>query len=325
MTNRFARLGVIFLGFAFLTCQSQATVRDDLNHAIALRNQGAFKEAVTVLKQIVNSTSPSTSPAETEEALSALGSAYLGAGNYSEARKCTEKALRLVKAANPENLKEEAAVLDQLGLVYMKLDDSSHESKVRDQALNLYEQLGDHEGIFEERNSQANLAIKTMKLRQAHELMDKAFEQMPFASKFATGDMATFYSNAGWLAYTESRSDAAFEAYKKALQSWTSAYGPHDYKVGETYIQIGKVYLQRNNVVDADSNIRRGMGILKQALGDNDPITLSALVPYSRLLDVEGQHDQAAQIQATVEQSLHGKFGIGSCTRRGSYEPYPRL
>ena len=325
MTNRFARLGVIFLSFAFVTCQSNATVQDDLNRALTLRNQGAFKEAVTALKQIVNTPSASMSSAEMEGALSALGSAYLGVGNYAEAKKYSEKALELVKAAIPENIHEEAAILDQLGLVYLKLDDSNRESKIRDQALDLYEQLGDHEGIFEERNSQANLAIKTMKLRQAHELLNKASEQIPLAGKVATGDMATFYGNAGWLAYTEGRSDAASEAYEKALQSWISAYGPHDYKVGETYIQIGKVYMQRNDLVDADSNIRRGLGILKQALGDNDPITLSALVPYSRLLDMEGQHDQAAQTQATVEQSLHGRFGVAPCARCGLYEPYPHL
>lgn len=321
MTNRFARLGVILLGFAYLTCQSGATVQDDLNRALTLRNQGAFKEAVTAFKQIVNTPSASMSPAEMEEALSALGSVYLGVGNYAEAKKYSEKALGLVKATNPGNLHEEAAVLDQLGLVYLKLDDGNRESKVRDQALNLYEHLGDHEGIFEERNNQANLAIKTMKLRQTHELLNKAFEQLPLVRKFAPGDMAIFYGNAGWLAYTENRSDAASEAYQKALRSWISAYGPHDYKVGETYIQIGKVYLQRNDLLDADSNIRRGLGILKQALGDNDPITLSALVPYSRLLDMEGQHDQAAQTQATGEQSLHGRFGVAPCTRCGLYEP----
>ncbi len=93
MTNRFARLGVIFLGFAFMTCQSEAIVQDDLNRALTLRNQGAFKEAVTALKQIVNSPSDSVSPTEMEEAVSALGSAYLGVGNYSEARKYSEKAL----------------------------------------------------------------------------------------------------------------------------------------------------------------------------------------------------------------------------------------
>jgi tetratricopeptide (TPR) repeat protein len=324
MEYRFARPCIILLCFALMVCQSKASVQDDLTVARDLRDRGDFKEAIAVLKRIVMAPSTSTTPAEIKATWNMLGSAYLATGNYSEARRSIEQALQIAKAAAPENLTEEAAALDQLGLVYLEVDDNSREFKVRDQALRIYEQLGDNAGIFAERNSQANLAIKTMKLKQAHEFLDEAFAQVPLARTISTADMAILYSNVGWLAYTENKPDAAFDAYQKALQFWIRAYGVHDYKVGETYIQLGKVYLQHSDVNDADSNIRKGMAILKQALGDNNPITLSAMVAYSRLLDVQGQHEQAAQLEASAERSLHGRFGTAPCTACDLYGRYPR-
>ena len=323
MKYRFARPCIILLCFALMVFQSKASVHDDLTVARDMRDRGDFKEAIAALKRIVMAPSASTTPAEMAAAWNMLGSAYLATGSYSEARKSIEQALQIAKAA-PENLTEEAAALDQLGLVYLEIDDNSSEFKVRDQALRVYEELGDNAGIFAERNSQANLAIKTMKLKQAHEFLDEAFARVPLARTISTGDMAILYSNVGWLAYTENKPDAAFDAYQNALQFWIRAYGVHDYKVGETYIQLGKVYLQHSDVNDADSNIRKGMAILKQALGDTNPITLSAMMAYSRLLDVQGRHEQAAQLEASAERSLHGRFGTDPCTACDLYGRYPR-
>lgn len=238
-----------------------------------------------------------------------LGAAYLSVEDYDDAEKAIRSELQVSKRS-PANLRGEAVALDGLSYLYMNRDDSAHEAKTRDEALHLYEHLDDHAGIFFEDNSQANLALKMMDLKRAHRFLDNAFAELPLIPRIEPGDVAQFYSNSGWLAYTEHKTDLALSSYQKALELWTQGNGLRYYKTAETYVLLGKVYLQRNDTETATADIQKGLLILEQTLGDKNPVTLSAELVYATALDARGQHTQAESIRASAEHFLHGRFGI---------------
>jgi tetratricopeptide (TPR) repeat protein len=309
MTSRFSMACILTLNFGLGTVLLHASVQDDLAQARTLRDHGRYTEEIEILKSVTQAPDNSGDRDDIASAWNMLGAAYLGVEDYNDAEKAIRSALQISKRS-PANLRGEAVALDGLSYLYMNLDDSARELKTREEALHLYERIEDHAGIFFEDNSQANLAIKTMDLKQAHHFLDDAFAQLPLIPHIEPGDVAQFYSNSGWLAYTERKSDLALSSYEKALGLWTQGNGLRYYKTAETYVLLGKVYLFRNDPDTATTNIRKGLLVLEQTLGDKNPVTLSAELVYATALDAHGQHTQAESIRASAEHFLHGRFGI---------------
>jgi tetratricopeptide (TPR) repeat protein len=284
------------LGLAAQTDVPQTIVR-----AYALQEQGHLAEAVALTRPLVDS--GVLQGADLARAWAVLGLAYTDQGAFSAAQHAFEQAISLLQSL-PENVRDYAAALDNLGLLYHAMGQLDTATDLRLKTLRLYEQIGDHSGIARVCNNLAAIALEQHKMKNAGKYLKRSTEEMKVATALDDRDLAAIYSIQAEFAGIHGDTQAEIAGYEHAMQLWKHTYKQEHANVGWGYILLGRAHANAGRTDEATQEMKQGLAILDRTLGRTNPAYLGAEIAYSRLLDETGAHNAAARLRAADETAL---------------------
>ncbi len=103
--------------------------------------------------------------------------------------------------------------------------------------------------------------------------------------------------------------DASDSLYTRALGIARLLHGDRHPLVGDGYISLGAVQLEKGNYAGAEDYDRKGLAIIEEWFGGDDPRTASARTMLARALVYEAKYDEAAPLLAqalSTQERLYG-------------------
>jgi tetratricopeptide (TPR) repeat protein len=289
------------LGLAAQTDNTPQTIA----RAFALEEQGRVAEAVAFTRPLIDS--GKLHGAELGRAWTVLGLAYTDQGALAPAQHAYEQAIAILQPL-PENLRDYASALDNLGLLYRAMGQLDSSIGLRLKTLHIYEQLGDHSGIARACNNLASLALLQRNMKKGKEYLKRSAEEMKVATALDDDDVAAIYSMQAEFARINGNTQAAIFGYKRALQIWKRAHGEDHRNTGWGYMLLGRADADAGRIDEATEAMKQGLSILEHLLGRLNPYYLEAEIAYSRLLDETGDHDTAARLRTTDQATLKAYY-----------------
>jgi hypothetical protein len=294
---------------ACLPLLAQIDPDEQLRQAFVLERQGQFGKVIAMTEPLTESSQMSS--LQLGRAFITLGVAYEGEGKFAEARNAFERSLQILDH-DPEHVTDYAAALDN----YAGLYNNSGEQKIAGEmwlkALHLHMQNGDHSGVTRSFMNLAGLALAQNRIREARKYAGRATDEMKQAHDLVDDDFAVLFETEAWLALAEGHPSIAAAKYGSSLEIVKRIRGEQHWLTGWDYMLRGKAYAQAHDMEKALDDMRKGLMILDQALGDRNPKYLAAQIAYSEVLYRAGSHAQAAQVNAAAQQAIKA-FYRGQC------------
>jgi tetratricopeptide (TPR) repeat protein len=269
--------------------------------ANALEQQGHLAEVVALTRPLIDS--GALHGAELAGAWAVLGLAYTDQGVFGAAQHAFEQAIHLLQSL-PENVRDYASALDNLGLLYRAMGQLETATDLRLKVLHIYEQIGDHSGIARACNNLASVALLQRDRKKAGKYLKRAAEEMKVATALDDDDVAAIYSMQAEFDGVNGNTQAAIDGYEHAMQLWKRAHKEDHQNTGWGYVLLGRAHANAGRIDEATREMQQGLSILDRTLGRTNPHYLEAEIAYSRLLDETGAHDAAARIRAADETTL---------------------
>jgi tetratricopeptide (TPR) repeat protein len=132
---------LLALFFAGSLVFAQANPQEQLHSALVLEQQGQFNQVISTLKPLMDSNRLTGYPLSTATML--LGAAYGSLGNFVEAQRSLDSALRLLEH-DPQHVTEYATALQKYAGLYCETGHLDAAQSLWLKALKLHQGLGDH-------------------------------------------------------------------------------------------------------------------------------------------------------------------------------------
>ncbi len=176
--------------------------------------KGDYKKAEGELKELI-AKSYGRDEEITEKALLILSSLYLDLGDYGKAESCLMDVLRMEHSKakrDRERMRAVASIVNNLGYVYSRAKDFEKAEKFYKEALRIYNELNDVNGVTTVLNNLSSLYVSTQKIERAKEtlsMIEKIKEVSPDLK-------AKYYFLKAKILEREGRLKEAMEHYMKA-------------------------------------------------------------------------------------------------------------
>jgi tetratricopeptide (TPR) repeat protein len=285
-----------------LWCQNDA--RQQLQRANSLEQNGQFEQAVDILRPLA--LSRQLTAAETGRAKILLGFAYQEENDLANARNAYEQAVRLFRD-EPSQKADYATALDNLANWFRVTGSLRAAKKLDKNALEQYEEAGDHAGAAWSSLHLAVLELTHKRQIDAELDLDKADNEAELVQNRDDGFFAALYSAKGWLAELKGQS-------RTAIFDYTQSIALRDCKTcvltGWEYALLGRAYANDGQLSSGLSNLRKGLAILGDSPGPRSRRYLAAEMAYSQVLDEAGEHAESAAVKSSAENEsivLDGK------------------
>jgi serine phosphatase RsbU (regulator of sigma subunit) len=204
--------------------------------------------------------------------------------NYSKALEYHNKALQLIE--KQEVSREKAIVLNNIGVVYRRLDALNLATKFHLDALVMAEKLNDRATICVSLNSLGNINLALGRYDKALEYFSSALEKE--ASVNNTLGMAINYNNIGAV-YKEKKEYArAIDYYNKSLDANKKIESSKGIAI--CYTCLGEIYLLMNKLPEAQEYLDKALEINKKS--DDRIYTASS---YIKLGDLDIKKKEYAE------------------------------
>jgi tetratricopeptide (TPR) repeat protein len=279
------------------------------SRAFDLVQQGQLELAVSVLKVEVET--PERTVAQRGRAYSLLAYAYKEQGNFPLAQKSFDRALRLMDEAG-DHSNDYAATLDFYSGMLMSTGDLDAAHKALGEAAAVYSRLANHAGLVKIYTHTAELEIERKKYKRAKAALASARAEAQFANQSDSGMDSEIDATSGWLAISTGNFHEGAVAYSAALEKCRQQLGENNSVTGWSYLLLGKSEELDHNLAGAESNMEKGLAILKQTVGTNNIRYLAGELAYSELLDQSGSHAEAVRISSAANQSMKS-LGLQQC------------
>lgn len=279
---------------------AQASPRRQLTHANEMVKEGKTAEAIVNLQSLLDSNT--LDARGTGKAWNILGLAYEDQGNAQLARHAYEESLRILKPL-PDS-RDYAMALDDLGRIYLATRQFDVAEKIRKKALNLYQQIGDDDGLTRALTDLAAISFHEKKVNQGSRYLDRAVDEAREAKNLDDDDRAAIASLQGWKAQFDRDYTLSIVKYQQSLELWRNLHGEEHPYTGWGYLLLGDAEADAGQLVLAEKEIRQSIAILGRALGQQNPRYLLAELAYARVLDAAGSHREAALIKSVAEPQL---------------------
>jgi tetratricopeptide (TPR) repeat protein len=237
-----------------------------------------------------------------------LACIYVGFGlqelsRYAEAVTAYERSFQLLEH-HAETARDYAVAMTALATLYIDLGEREEARPLLNKSLRLYEGKGDHSGLAIVWMNLASLASKSNSERETRKSLEHAKEESQRVHGLGNDYQASIASAEAWLALRRRDASAAIDGYQHCLDLLLPVHGAQHPLIGHTYMEIGKAYLAKGDTARGEENMRRGLGILKAALGDSHPQYLMGEVMYAQLLDTRGAHAEASNLRTQAKSAL---------------------
>jgi tetratricopeptide (TPR) repeat protein len=294
---------------ACLPLLAQIDPDEQLRQAFVLERQGQFGKVIAITEPLTESSQLSS--LQLGRAFITLGVAYEGEGKFAEARNAFERSLQILDH-DPEHVTDYAAALDNYAALYTNAWQPETAGQMWLKALHLRQQIGDHSGATRSFVNLAGLSLAQNRVRRARKYLKQAGDEMKLAHDLVDDDFAVLFETEAWLALAEGHPSVAAAKYGSSLEIVKRIRGEQHWLTGWDYMLRGKAYAQSHEIEKALDDMRKGLMILDQTLGDRNPKYLAAQIAYSEVLDRAGSHAEAAQINAAAQQGIKA-FYRGQC------------
>jgi tetratricopeptide (TPR) repeat protein len=271
-------------------CQPGSPVNPKLVAISTLQRKGEDAAAIKAGKALF--ASGSLSPREQVQLLGLLGLANTDLSNFQEASRDYEQALSLI-GHDASAMSDRAAVLNAYGALYRDQGQLDVAIRLRSQALDLYRQLNNHEGIAIASNNLAALYLAQKHTGQAERYLKQATDEAKLVKDMDLADRAGIASNVARLHAMQGHVDQAVQGYTDALALFIESHGAGSASVGWMEVVLASAYDLARQTDKALEKCRDGLMILERTQGQKSRKYLSAKLIYATILEHSGAHDAA--------------------------------
>jgi tetratricopeptide (TPR) repeat protein len=273
--------------------------------ARGLIEEGKYEAAISVLTPVTRS--PTADNAIRGRALTIIGFAYKEDGQFQEARRCYEEALRIFDADAALDA-DRGATLDYLGNLEQVAGNLLDAQRLYTKALEIDQRFQDHTRIFTVFIHLAEDSIEQKHYKAAKKYLQSAAQQQDMMMSAKKESLADLYETQGWLASVTGKKGEAVEDYKRSVEACRDQYGNQHPLTGWTYLLLGKAFAEDGKVEDGMKSVREGIAILEETAGTSDLRYLLGQVLYSKLLALSGAQTESAQLASAAQQAIDNKL-----------------
>jgi tetratricopeptide (TPR) repeat protein len=300
------RVAAVVPAFLFLLSAlplpAQIPPNERLTQAYALEREGKPAAAIPQLQQLLSARL--LDDAGTATAWNILANAYQDEEDFANARHAYERSVQIYETTIPNKLDGRAAALDDFGQLYVSTQQFDVATRLETEALQLYEQVGDHAGIVRAASHLAGTAFSQGNVTRGSKLLKRAAKEAKLANNLDDDDRAAIESLKGWQAQLNHDVEASISNYGRALTLAEERHGEEHPATGWSYVLLGNADAAAGEWTDAIESMRKGLAILDRTMGAQSEHSLIAEIAYSRALDGAGLHAEAAKIKAQAEPLL---------------------
>jgi tetratricopeptide (TPR) repeat protein len=281
-----------------------------LAEAFALERDGQTKQSIAAVQVLLEP--GSLNEPDTGKAWNILALAYEDQGDFTDAQRAYERSIRALENS-PSHIKDYAMALDDLGGLYLAIGRADLAVRMKEKTLQLYRNIGDHEGSVIACSDLAGLALSQRRIRNGRKYLELAKREQKLASALDDDNLAAISSMQGWLAQLQGDLSGSLTSYQLSLSLWQRRHGEEHASTGWGYILVGNIKAEQGQTSSALADMQRGLAILDRTLGRQHPRYLQADIAYLRLLERTEAHAEAAQMKTAAEQDLR-KFYRDQCS-----------
>ncbi len=284
-------------------------LRDQIAQIRALRNAGAYDEALTEAQALVEQAEDVDHPPLLAEALMERGSCRQEKAEYEDAEDDLEQAYLL--ATQLEYFAVEAIAVRKLAFV-VGHDQARHENGLQWAKTALALARGPRADPWEEAMVLSDIGITLLKkgeLTEAlgyHERALAIFEESRGAGH---SDIADLLHNMGTVLRQLGKTEEALSHLRQALTIREEALGAHHPHVAHSLTTIGAVLKDQGKPDDALDNLLRALEIREDALGPDHPNVATSLNNIAILYKEQGKLEEALthfQRALTIQEKVLG-------------------
>jgi hypothetical protein len=286
---------------ALAVCQSGSPVNPKLVAIATLQRKGEDAAAIKAGKELL--VSGGLSPREQVQLLGLLGLANTDLSNFQEASRNYEQALSFI-GHDASAMSDRAAVLNAYGALYRDQGQLDVAIRLRLQALDLYRQMNNHEGIAIASNNLAALYLTQKQTGQAKRYLKQATDEAKLVKDMDLADRAAIASNVARLHGMQGKADLAVQGYTEALALFLQTHGAESASVGWMEVVLASAYDLARQTDKAMERCRDGLAILERTQGRKSRKYLSAKLIYATILEHSGAHDEARQTEQEARTGL---------------------
>jgi tetratricopeptide (TPR) repeat protein len=298
------KLIFMFLFMASITSPNlsgQESIPQDLSRISALEQQGRFTEVIELASRLIKLSA--LNQGELGRACLLLGVANEQLGDFAQAQNAYEKALHIL-SANKEFAENYAATLDNFARLYLEMGRLETAITMEKKVLAEFEKLEDHAAIARSYATLSDLEINQNHRRKGKEYLSRALREARLTNTLDRDFFATVASTQAWLAQLNGDTNTAISEYTRAVALWEAEHGEQHMLTGWGYMLLGKSYAQADHMGVALQVMSKGLNILNQTVGANNPKYLAAQIAYSQVLDESGAHAEAALLKDTAQKAF---------------------
>ena len=296
-----------------ITALGQETVSRQLDQSFLLERQGKFDNAIQILQPLVDSGTFTGS--DLGKAWTLLRVAYKEQGQFQQAQHAYEQGLHIFER-DELHITDYASTLEYFAALYRAMRQEQDATKLGLKAAAIDVRLGDHCSLVRIYTDLAGAAIQQHDGKLARAYIRKAGAESQLAKELTNDDQAALVSTEALFASTSGKTQEAVAKYRQALDLWRTVHGEQHYVTGWGYVMLGQALATNAQSQDGLVNLQRGLTILEQTVGFQNPKYLVGEILYARVLDQSGMHTEASRLRNQAEQSLEGLLNrqCTSCT-----------
>jgi len=301
-TLRWLLTHFLLISFA-AALRGQQTITSLLAQASQWHDEGHPQAAISILEPILRNPSEELSGVQLGVAWNMLGSAYQGAEDYSQARRCYETSMHILREI-PNARDEYASVLSNMGTLQITVGDISTAKTVINKSKGLYEQENDHGGLSAIANVLAMFDLTQKDARGARREIEEAFRQAELAKNLKDSDYASMYIVKGSVLDAQGDTQAAIAAFEKSIELWSRKNESNAYIIGAAYALRGSALDKLGDSSHAISDIKMALSLFEQTSGRNSTAYFKTEIRYARVLKHAGFKQEAGQIDKDAQNGI---------------------
>jgi len=299
---RYVFLFLLVLSLLSPAIRSQEDVRHQLDQVDLLEKKGQYEQAIRSLRSVIDTISPSAI-GTMGRAWTLLAIAHEDEGHYQKAQSAYEQALHVL-GGDPRYLSEYAEALTFFAGFNEFAQRQEVANKLFTKALKIHEQLGNHRAIAMDCGYLAEDEGRKKHVRAAKKFLQQAFAEAALAPVFTDQD-SEFLANAqGWVAHVDGDTKAEIVAYLRSLEFARQNCDGACPRTGWAYLFLGNAYADSKDWVQAATNMRQGLALLSQTIGQKNPQFLAGETLFAKVLEHQGMRDEASQLRSHAETRL---------------------
>jgi tetratricopeptide (TPR) repeat protein len=282
---------------------AQEEPRTEMARAAALNDRGEFHAAALLLEPLLQPNAHALGRAETGDAWNLLGKAYLFLGEYENARRSFEAAIKVLKDC-PGQIHQYAAALNNLGSVELEEGQTESSKILRQKAKQLYQAEGNHTGVARVASNLALIAVQQDRYKDARGFIAEAFQEARVGQQPETNDLAAMYSVQCAIAGHDKDWTAALDAVQREIDLMENLHGPRYFLLASAYALRGQVYGKLREYQKAENDLQNALGGLEKSRDGTSPLYLEVEVAYARVLRDSGSKKEASRLEEKARHSL---------------------